>query len=827
MATPVDFAASQVVGTVESVSPREIVVRLDPSAPQATALNAGHVQRFPRINGWVLIPGEVGYLVGTVTWIGIERDNYSPQTSKSDRALVNLPFPGRRMIVTPLGTLQWRGEIESRRPELQRGIASYPSVGESVLVPTPQQAQAIVQGDDSAHVVIGTSPLAGDVQVRIDPDKLFGRHLAVLGNTGSGKSCTVAGLIRWSVEAAVAAAESDVCVTKEAATVAEAASVSAGTVAAEADTAAVARSTLAAEAAAFAEAAAEAAACADTAAEALSSEGFAADDEDDRSAAAVDAAVAAQAAAAAAVMAADSAAAAASVDAAAAAAEAATTAAKAAVAADAAVAAAETAGCARASRNAAPNARFVILDPNGEYSRTFDGLPSSRVVNISVDPDDASADALKVPAWMWNSDEWAAVLSARPGVQRPILNEALRTLRSGSTSESTPTHQADQLLRGYHAQIREMSNSLLGYQGWPGAGNFGRLLANCLEDLQYFGISHLGAIGDDLMEVLTTAIDSAKWESKGRVGYNDFSAAKVHRLLDAFSPVLAAIPALGPASSGINIDAPLIFDNEALADHIDFLSSQPNYSGSSQHIAPMTLRLRTILSDERIKSVIAGGNDQTLTDWLSQFLGDVDSNGTVTVINLSLVPSDVLHTCVSVIARIVFEALQRYRKQYRTELPTVLVLEEAHTFIGNQTVDIDAPSSRHMCRSIFERIAREGRKFGLSLVLSSQRPSELSATVLAQCNSFLLHRLVNDADQTLVKRLVPDALGDLLSELPSLPSRQAILLGWASLLPTLVQINEVPAEQRPHSNDPAFWDVWRGAECRPTDWQSVVDAWTG
>jgi len=98
--------------------------------------------------------------------------------------------------------------------------------------------------------------------------------------------------------------------------------------------------------------------------------------------------------------------------------------------------------------------------------------------------------------------------------------------------------------------------------------------------------------------------------------------------------------------------------------------------------------------------------------------------------------------------------------------------------------------------------------------------------VLAQCNTFLLHRIVNDRDQELVGKLVPDNLGGLLKELPSLPSRHAILLGWAATVPTLVEITELPENQRPRSSDPKFWDVWTGREKRPINWSEVVDDWT-
>ena len=137
------------------------------------------------------------------------------------------------------------------------------------------------------------------------------------------------------------------------------------------------------------------------------------------------------------------------------------------------------------------------------------------------------------------------------------------------------------------------------------------------------------------------------------------------------------------------------------------------------------------------------------------------------------------HVITAVIARMVFEALQRYVKLHGKALPTVLVMEEAHTFIKRYKEDLDFEDAAVVCCRVFERIAREGRKFGLGLVLSSQRPSELSPTVLSQCNTFILHRISKDSDQNLVHRLVPDNLRGLLRELPMLPSQQAILLGWA------------------------------------------------
>lgn len=128
-------------------------------------------------------------------------------------------------------------------------------------------------------------------------------------------------------------------------------------------------------------------------------------------------------------------------------------------------------------------------------------------------------------------------------------------------------------------------------------------------------------------------------------------------------------------------------------------------------------------------------------------------------------------------------------------------------------------------------VPREGRKFGLGLVLSSQRPGELSPTVLSQCNTFLLHRLSNHTDQDLVHRLVPDNMRGLLRDLPSLPSRNAILLGWASELPVNVEMRKLPREQQPRSDDPDYWHVWAGhndegdSVTRAVDWATIARDW--
>ena len=202
--SPLAYADSLRIGSIDFVSPDEIKVLLDIEAPDAIALNTGTPSSFPRINGYVLIPSDEGYLVAQVEWITIEHSQYPKRKGMQDFGLMDLPYPLRKMSLNPLGCLMHDGKTSSGEDRyiFKRGVEAYPTVGDPVLLPTNNQLRDIVESGENRRVKIGISPLAANAAVKIDPDRLFGRHLAVLGNTGSGKSCSVAGLIRWSMDEA-------------------------------------------------------------------------------------------------------------------------------------------------------------------------------------------------------------------------------------------------------------------------------------------------------------------------------------------------------------------------------------------------------------------------------------------------------------------------------------------------------------------------------------------------------------------------------------------------------------------------------------------------
>lgn len=668
------------IGTIESVSPVEIKVLLEVDAPQNVAINTGVPTHFPKINGYVLIPNETGAIVGVINWIGVQHSNYPIRKGFKDFDLIDLPFPLRKMIITPLGVLKKKKDSSY---EIERGVYSYPSVGDNVILPTDKQLSAIVENPDGKFE-IGKAPIASNASIKVNPDKLFGRHLAILGNTGSGKSCSVAGLIRWSLT--------------------------------EAD---------------------------------------------------------------------------------------------------------------KVKTNAQLNSRFIILDPNGEYFDSFNDLGSKKVRKFTIKLDETETDfeQLKIPAWMWNSQEWISFSQAAPGAQRPLLLQSLLDLKRGKQLGNSNVIRVQSFLNSSR-------NSLLTFLGnLPTTTTFGPfmgmvgILQNISSDLDF----HLPLIPVDNQPFLDAynqlntgfkqTLSSREWQA-GR--FNSFSHQDINSMMAGIDVVLTHIQLNEVEISQINPDTPIKFELNDLIPYLEQLAE--NQGGNIlQFVQMLSLRMKFLFSDERLNGVVQPKEDITLVDWLNLYIGSNEAeNGQITLIDLSLIPSDIIHVVVAVLSRLTFEAIQRYRKVYKKELPTTIVLEEAHTFLREFH-----NNSNNICLETFERIAREGRKFGLSMVLSSQRPSELSQTVLSQCNTFLLHRIVNDRDQDLVRKLVPDSLSGLLKELPILPSRKAILVGWAFPIPVLVEMKFLDKKHRPQSNDPNFWDVWTGKEGREIDWKKVANDWQG
>lgn len=673
------------IGTVESVSPTEIKVFLETNAPQSVAINTGVPTHFPKINGYVLIPNEQGAIVGVITWIGTEHSTYPKRKGFKDFDLIDLPFPLRKMFLTPLGILKKNSNNDF---EIERGVYSYPSVGDNVILPTNTQLIAIVENSDG-KVEIGKAPVAGNASIKINPDKLFGRHLAVLGNTGSGKSCSVAGLIRWSLEEAQKKIKDG-------------------------------KTNL--------------------------------------------------------------------------------------------------------------NSRFLILDPNGEYFDSFNDFGENKVrkFRIKLDDQETGFDQLKVPAWMWNSQEWINFSQAAPGAQRPLLLKTLVDLKNASNLKDSELIRVESFLTSRYNLLLSFVSNLPNKSDFIRFVNFTDSLEKIVSDLDFYASKNLDGFEIRIEEIKKTIElvlqRRTQLKSNGDPYYVNFTNQDIEEIIERFKSEITSLQSTNVVSSEVSADSPIQFPIDDLIPYLEMLAENMG-NNILQFVQMLSLRMRFLLSDERLKGVVCPKEEITLTEWLNSYIGNNNSeNGIITIIDLSLISSDIIHIVIAVLSRLTFEATQRYRRINKQELPTVIVLEEAHTFLRESTYN---NTNTNLCLETFERIAREGRKFGLSMVLSSQRPSELSQTVLSQCNTFLLHRIVNDRDQELVKKMVPDSLSGLLRELPILPSRKAILVGWAFPIPVLVEMNYLEKSQRPSSNDPSFWDVWTGNKEREIDWDKIVKDWQG
>ncbi|WP_196887525.1 ATP-binding protein [Aureivirga sp. CE67] len=239
-------------------------------------------------------------------------------------------------------------------------------------------------------------------------------------------------------------------------------------------------------------------------------------------------------------------------------------------------------------------------------------------------------------------------------------------------------------------------------------------------------------------------------------------------------------------------------------------------------------RLNTKVNSQRLRQFLFGDKSKKISfeETLRQFLGygydnenRKNAKSNITIVDLSGVPFEVLSITVSLISRLLFDYSYYYKKQVGdNDMPLLLVYEEAHKYVPKS----DLARFKSSKFSI-ERIAKEGRKYGISLAIISQRPSELSETIFSQCNNYIAMRLTNPDDQNYVKRLLPDSLGSVTDILPSLQSGEALLIGEATVMPSIILIDRCKNE--PSSNDIPYLEKWKKEWLENVDFQKITNSW--
>lgn len=688
--------SDRTIGHTVKIKTYQALVELSAETSSYVKSSYGGLYSIAVINSFVIIPVGSERVVAIVTGLDMAEE---PEATMQNRQMLVIGRPRRTMWVSMIGTIT---QPINERKKFEYGVRRYPELDNPVWFASEEDLDVIFdrkRGErDAGRISIGVSPLFPDYQVTIDMDRFFGKHAAILGNTGTGKSCTVTAVIRAVLDA-----------------------------------------------------------------------------------------------------------------------------------------------------EEMPNAHFVIFDTNNEYERAFtrdDGSPMYDRLVLRNDGDNPRG--LWIPHWFMNASDYHAFFRPGEGAQAPLLFKAIATARSRSQPKSS--------LLDALGTIEDTANQIQAYVSNPPTGAAG-----------YYGKENLRKLTDAVLAVLTRRASaftdagadagiyrqafeaiSVTAQGTGNVDalVNDAVREQCQVTRDALTADRNRL--LGDNDIPVGVDSPVHFDFDEFVNSI----FQEELARESERdprlrgfVGTLQLRLEQARQDARYSFLFRVPAFRfALASFLRLIVGVdpprnfeasrapwADSYGQqyptpaathkITILDLSELASEVLENVTALLGRLIFEFMQRCPQ--RGEYPLVLILEEAHHYIASHV----STERQQRAREVFEKIAKEGRKFGLSLVVASQRPSELSRTVLAQCNSFIVHRIQNPDDQEYFKSVISGINRELLGQLPSLAQQQALVMGDCVTLPLQVRINDVAPT--PHSYDPRFYAIWSSQATVPPDFEAIAARWQG
>lgn len=672
----------RVIGKLIGINSDKFVVELLNQSINFTINGFEDIYQYAQINGFVILPYQDLYIVAEIFGVR-ERDSDIKWQGEKEQIL-NKSNSVKYLDINPIGTIQNRN--------FKYGVSIFPTLYTDVLYIKKDELDTIFDLTNETELVentdatklklleIGTSTIFPDYKVKIDINGFFGGHSSVLGNTGSGKSCTISSMLQTLF---------------------------------------------------------------------------------------------------------------------------------------------------KKDNFSAIGASFVFFDVNGEYHKAFSTIdnPDIEVKYLSINElknknsfddlysnlkinDKIEYEEFILPHWFLNIDEWALLLQASEKTQIPILRKALgiasiisqqtqnegeykkqlnfilataigQILRSDLGSPSKRDRiisilnkykTDDILLSKSFSYFNENSNAInqIKYDDRKPAVNC--TIENCL--IVHFG----GLIGTEQLLQYIEQIDES----------GNF----------LFTPATVKIPDFKDES---------FFSIEILEDALDIAILHEEAYGNKQirdYCSSLITRFKSLKVREDFKFLINNPENILKTDYINELLGltkNQNKKTQISIIDLNSIEDDVVEIITCVISRMIFEKLKIYHP--RNSFPINLVLEEAHRYISEKK-----SSSFSEANKIFERIAKEGRKYGLFLLVSSQRPSELSKTVLSQCSNFIVHRIQNPDDLAHIRQMTPHISTNIMSRLPSIPRQHALVFGHSVQIPTLFKVND--ANPTPHSNDNDISSNW-------------------
>lgn len=668
----------RVIGRVLSVDNFRVYVKIDDEIKSAYKSGINDIYEVARINSYLIIPVGADRVVAIITRVTMKEEAELDRNMKT----VSLPDSSRYILATMQGTIH----KEDGRESFLQGVYNFPVLDNPVWYATEDDLKQIFDDKDSVaidykkdyYLPIGISPVFSNYKVKICPDQFFVKHAAILGNTGSGKSCTLTSILRSLFEF-------------------------------------------------------------------------------------------------------------------------------------------------KYKEGKLQKAHIIILDTNGEYRDAFladsggseNGLKDINAYYYGGD------GQVKVPYWLMNWQEFKALLKPGEGTQAPVLNRAI----------SFAKNQIECSVEGIYSdidihQLMSVVNIMKSPEYWKI-----RNYKEAFEDWEGRNIEL--PTGEKLIDVISEI------PNRDSATYNVPKPSEIEKCtkrLESFILGMQSSNARKQVLSEKNVDLPTWFSyRELCTKFLDAAITEQERGNAriSDFVSTLRLRMHSFLNDNRmaIPLMLKDENEcnrKVLPHFLALLLGDYNAEfsstsrpedrkndfvevynkinttcdqsrtNQITVVDVSLLPFEVLETVTALLGRIILEFVSNFMPEERGTHPIVIVLEEAQNYIAEKEDSV--------AKRVFERIAREGRKFGISLIVSSQRPSELSKTVLSQCNSFVIHRLQNPEDQKYVRGLVSSASMDILDQLPILPQRHAIVTGDCVRTPIQVRIDKV--SPTPNSHDPEFIKNW-------------------
>ena len=413
---------------------------------------------------------------------------------------------------------------------------------------------------------------------------------------------------------------------------------------------------------------------------------------------------------------------------------------------------------------------FIFFDVNGEYRQAFGKLSEHNneieVKNFTIDEiaktDEEQIEKFVLPHWFLNIDEWALLLQASERTQLPILRNAL-----GFTQNLSQ----EALQHIYACSIMYV------FEHWESPVAKRQRIISLLESAKF-----------------NPTVDFSKYNAQ----FGNFPPGEEDKFKNAVRKFIKEDIAIDPIYNAEK------FNFEDLGKALETALLYEEYHGNKQirdYCSSLITRYKSVQNRSDFKFLTQNTEEINQSNYLMQFLGIEENKkkSQIIIIDLNSANDEAVEVVSCVLSRMIFEKLRTAKD--RNKYPVNLVLEEAHRYISTDSGKVFGDANR-----IFERIAKEGRKYGMFLLISSQRPSELSRTVLSQCSNFIVHRIQNPEDLSHIRQITPHISETILKRLPSIPTQHALIFGHAVNLPTTFKVNN--ADPKPKSDNNEISKNW-------------------